>query len=111
MEACRGLRQATLSIHYAPTQVALTRRCSGVPKLTYLLRLNGDRVHHTLLAMFDSQLRSVVSASVIGGPADHSWWQTEVLFWGLSAFARHSPLFSRPSLRAGWSHVHPPHPA
>ena len=82
MEACRGLRQATLPIDYAPTQVAPTRRCSGV-------------------AMFDSQRRSVVSASVIGNLTDHGWWQTEVLFWGLSAFARHNPLSSQP-LVASW---------
>ena len=63
----------------------LTRQCADVSKLTYHLRLNGDNVDHSLLATFDSQLRSAVSVLLIGDLPDHSWWQatTGVLFGGL----------------------------
>ena len=70
---------------HASTEVVLTRQCADVSKLTYHLRLNGERVDHSLLAMFDSQLWSAVSATLIGNLPDHSWWQatTGVLFGGL----------------------------
>ena len=49
------------------------------------LRLDGDRLDKSLLAMFDSQLRSAVRLSLIEDLPDHSWWQgtTGDLFGGL----------------------------
>ena len=81
------------------------RRCLQV---TCQLRLNGDKVDPSLLAMFDSQIRSAISASFTRDLPDHSWWQatTGVLFGGLGfctaqsvalpAFIA-SKLVSRPS--------------
>ena len=73
-----------LSVDHAPTEVVLTRKCADVSRFTFHLRLNGDRVDHSLLAMFDTQLRAAESASLIGDLPDHSWWQatTDVLFGG-----------------------------
>ena len=81
---CGGRSSPAVMLH-APTEVVLTRQCADVSKLTYHLRLNGDKVDHSLLAMFDSQLRSAISASLFGNFPDDSWWQatTGVLFGGL----------------------------
>ena len=58
------------------------RRCLQV---TCHLRLNGNKVDTSLLVMFDSQIRSAISASFTRDLPDHIWWQatTGVLFGGL----------------------------
>ena len=65
---------AILSVDHAPTDVVLTRKCADV-----------SSVDHSPLAMFDTQLRAAVAASLIGDLPDQSWWQatTVVLFGGL----------------------------
>ena len=67
VESSGELRQAIVSVDHAPTEVVLTRQFADVSKQTYHLRLNKDKVDHSLLAMFDSQPRSAVSASVFWG--------------------------------------------
>ena len=76
---------------------------------------------HSLLAMFDSQLRSAISASLFGNLPDHSWWQatTGVLFGGLGFRTAQSValltfianrLVSRPLVRTLLEHFGAPLP-
>ena len=86
VESSSELRQAILSVDHAPTEVVLTRQCADVSKLTNHLRLGGDGVDHPLPVMFDSQLRSAVSASPSGDFPNHSWWQGH--HWSLVRWSR-----------------------
>ena len=52
--------QVREAVDYGPTEVVLPRQCADVSKLTFHLRLNGDKVDHSLLAML------AVSPSLIG---------------------------------------------
>ena len=66
--------KALLDIGHAPTELVLTRQCGDVAKLSYHLRLNGDRVPDHLLQAFDQDLRVSVE-HILGGSLPDSAWE------------------------------------
>ena len=94
-----------MSVEHAPTEVVLTRQSANVSELTYHLRLNGDNVDSSLVAMFDSQLQLALSASFLWDLPDQGRWQATngVLFGRLGFRAAQTVALpacvaSRPSL-------------
>ena len=69
------LREAIADIDHAATEVVLTRQCADVAKLSYHLRLNGDRIGDELLCRFDSDLRRALETSLGGELSDSAWMQ------------------------------------
>ena len=49
--------------------------CADIPKFMYHMRIDSDVLYHDVLASFDGDLRSAVSASLCGDLSDHSWWE------------------------------------
>ncbi len=68
-------RAAIVNIDHAATELVLTRQCADVAKLTYHMRINGDRISPSLLAAFDGDLRVAIETILGGDLPDHSWWQ------------------------------------
>ena len=67
------VRTALLDIDHAPTETVLTRFCGDVSKLTYHLRLNGDRIATEQLDRHDQSMRASLDAIVGGGLTDEAW--------------------------------------
>ncbi len=68
-------RAAIAQIDHAATEIVLTRQCADVAKLSYHLRLNGDRIQESALRAFDGDVRAAVEASLGGAVGDDSWMQ------------------------------------
>jgi len=68
--------RALLDISHAPTELVLTRQCGDVAKLSYHLRLNGDRIPDHLLETFDRDLRASLEHILGGSLPDNAWEQS-----------------------------------
>ena len=63
VEACHALREASLSVDHTSTETVLTRYFASVSKILYRMRINGDVLDHDVLASYDGQFPSAVTAS------------------------------------------------
>ena len=75
LRKARGTRLALLEVGHAATELLLTRLCADVSKLSYQLRLNGDRVRSERLQAFDHDLREAVQLVAGGDLPDVAWAQ------------------------------------
>jgi hypothetical protein len=73
LKETNATRTALLDIDHAPTETVLTRFCGDVAKVTFQLRLNGDRIDEEQLERHDSSLRSSIDTIIGGGLTDEAW--------------------------------------
>ena len=75
LRKARDTRLALLEVGHAATELLLTRLCADVSKLSYQLRLNGDRIRDERLQAFDHDLREAVQLVAGGDLPDTAWEQ------------------------------------
>jgi len=73
LKKTNATRAAFLDVDRAPTETVLTRFCGDVAKVTFQLRLNGDRIDEELLKAHDSSLRASIDTIIGGGLTDEAW--------------------------------------
>ena len=66
---------ALIEIDHSATELVLTRKCADVAKISYHLRLNGDRVEEHALDRFDRGLRTAIEHTLGGDLPDTAWEQ------------------------------------
>ena len=69
-------REGIASLDNAQCELVLQRRCFDVSKVSYLLRLNGDRVDVAALEEFDGALRGATEDALRGKLRDEGWVQS-----------------------------------
>ncbi len=76
-EAART-RDAITEVDHPATEMVLTRKCTDVSKLTYLLRTSGDLIDTALLENFDVGMKRAVETILGGSLQDAAWWQATI---------------------------------
>jgi len=74
----QALRASLVELLHTPTELVLTRKCIDVAKLSYHLRLNGDRIESSALDLFDRNLRDGLETILGGHLEDDAWAQCAI---------------------------------